>query len=61
MKSLLSRKRKTDLKVTNELEQEECEKEEGESTSTITPDLQFQANTQGEITCYQLHDQHVHI
>lgn len=57
MKSPLSWKTKTDFKVTNE-----SKKEEGESTSTIMSDLQFRANTQGEITCYHLlHDQHVHI
>lgn len=57
MKSLLSWK--TYFKVTNK-EQEECEKGKGESTSTITSDLQFQANTQEDITCHQLlHTQHV--
>jgi len=61
-KSLLSWKMNTDFKVTNELEQEESEKKKEESTSTVMSDWQFQADTQGEITCYQLlHDQHVHI
>lgn len=45
---------KTDFKVTKEQEQEECKKYVGKSTSTITSDLQFQANTKGEVICYQL-------
>lgn len=59
--SLLCWEIKTDFKVTNELEQEEYKKQEGESTSPVMSDLQYQAKIQGEIICYQLQDEHVHI